>query len=259
MHKILIVEDCEDEFALISRALPTSSEVYWRQTVAEGRRLANTKSFDMILLDVGLPDGSGLELSAELSANPRCALTPIILITSRDSVDDKILGFTSGADDYVVKPFHLRELKARLESRIRRYESFRDHADHVVAGPLEIDLTSQMCRITRDGVTIPIDDLTPIEYKILTLLAAHPDRAFSRDHILTQVWGHDVHVFPRSVDTHVSKLRRKLGESADMIKSVHGLGYRFELSADRDEAEEGMVLSGPRETLASGVPRMLSQ
>ncbi|MES2857507.1 MAG: response regulator transcription factor, partial [Bdellovibrionota bacterium] len=151
---------------------------------------------------------------------------PIVFLTAKTSISDKVLGFQLGADDFITKPFDQLELKARVDSKIRRLERDKRESDIVRVGDLEINKSSQKAVVTTDGNTTELD-LTPLEFKLLLLLANKPNHVFSRDEILNTVWGESIHVYSRSVDTHISKLRKKLDSYSGLIESVHGSGYRI--------------------------------
>lgn len=232
MRKILLVEDSADAVALVRHALGNVAQLEWVRTYREAAAQLERNQFDLILLDVTLPDGDGFHLCSILQAEEKFRHLPVILVTSRDSVMDKVMAFSVGADDYVTKPFDPLELRARIEARLRRREQALRALDVAICGPIEIDKRSQIATVTEDGETRELE-LTPIEFKILLLLASKPDVVFSRTAILDSVWGSNVHVFPRSVDTHVSKLRKKLGPKSDCIMSVHGTGYKMERPDER--------------------------
>jgi DNA-binding response OmpR family regulator len=151
---------------------------------------------------------------------------PIMMVTAKTSISDKVMAFSVGAEDHISKPFEALELKARVEARLRKKEQRLRASDMIVVNEIEINKRTQKVHINENGTVTELD-LTPREFKILLLLAGRPNVVISRDEILKTVWGENVHVFPRSVDTHVSKLRKKLGARATMIASVHGAGYRF--------------------------------
>ena len=225
MDRVLVIEDSMDTFALIRHSLGSSYHLDWAKTVTEAGRLLKKKRFDMILLDVTLPDGDGFQFCSMMQADADLKDAPVIFLTARNTVEDKVLGFSVGADDFLVKPFDPLELRARINARIRRKGIEKSRARLIRIGDLEIDTDAQKVSVSNNGHMSEID-LTPIEFKILSLLAKNGERVLSRNEVLSAVWGADIHVYSRSVDTHVSKLRKKLGAHADCIESVHGAGYR---------------------------------
>ncbi len=180
---------------------------------------------DLLLLDWMLPRLDGLEVARRVR---RESIVPILMLTARSEEVDRVLGLEVGADDYLTKPFSVRELLARVRAMLRRVELFRDAAAGeetapvLIAGPLRVDVGRH---------TASLDDrlieLTPKEFDLLTLLLRNPGRAFSRDFLIERVWGYDAGSFDRTVDTHVLRLRKKLGHVGQRIETVWGIGYRF--------------------------------
>jgi two-component system phosphate regulon response regulator OmpR len=226
MNKILLVEDSIDAYQLVDRALGSSYELHWAQNLQDAFQAVKNHTFDLILLDVMLPDGDGFKLCSVLQTDESHAQTPVIFLTAKNSVSDKVLGFSVGADDYIPKPFDPIELKARVESKLRKKQRDAVQADIIKVGEIEINKSTQSIRIKGQPESERVE-LTPIEFKILLLFAKAPGKVFSRDEILNQVWGESIHVYTRSVDTHVSKLRKKITPYSNYIQSVHGSGYRF--------------------------------
>lgn len=231
MKKILLVEDSWEIYRMVESVMSSSYQLIWKKSYQEGLSYLKDSRVDLALLDVLLPDGNGFHLCSWMQNNEKLQGTPVIFLTSRDSLDDKMLGFTLGADDYIQKPFDPQELKIRVEARLRKADQKKDMVATLKIGDIEINRNSHKVFV-HDGPETRSIDLTPIEFKILVLLASEVERVFSRDEILNAVWGENVHVFGRSVDTHVSKLRKKLGDRCRNIQSVHGTGYRFRPSTD---------------------------
>ena len=225
MHKILLVEDNVDAYNLVKRALG-SSQLEWAKSLAEATRLLQTKQYDLILLDIMLPDGDGYRLCSVLQTNDQLNNCPVIFLTAKNSTLDKVMGFSVGADDFISKPFDPLELKARVDAKLRKRERDMIESDMIRVGDIEINRNTQRVSINQNGTSENID-LTPIEFKLLVMLSKEPNTVHTRDQILNHVWGESIHVYGRSVDTHISKLRKKLGPKADYIESVHGSGYRF--------------------------------
>jgi DNA-binding response OmpR family regulator len=177
---------------------------------------------DLILLDLMLPDIDGLDVCRYLRKNEGLSQIPVIMLTARGEESDKVLGLGLGADDYVTKPFSVKELIARIQAVLRRREQ-RDTVRQIVLGPLVIDLDKH--EVTQAGRPV---DLTATEFKILQLLASRRGRVFTRDQILDHLWGHEKAVVDRTVDVHIRNLREKLGPAASLIKNVRGVGYKVE-------------------------------
>jgi DNA-binding response OmpR family regulator len=224
--KILVVEDSADSFQLVKRALGPSYSLECAPSLADGVRMLNKNSYDLVLMDVMLPDGDGFGLCSILQSNDDLRNIPIIFLTAKNSVSDKVLGFQVGAEDFISKPFDPLELRARVEAKLRKKEREKHDSDIIRAGDLEINKSTQHVTVHENGNARRLD-LTQIEFKLLVFLAKEPNVVFSRDEILNAVWGQSIHIYSRSVDTHVSKLRKKLGSFDTCIESVHGTGYRF--------------------------------
>jgi DNA-binding response OmpR family regulator len=190
-----------------------------------------------------LPDGDGYQLCSVLQSQQETQDIPVIFLTSKNSTSDKVLGFSVGAEDYIAKPFDPLELRARVDARFRKLQKERSRQDVTRIGGIEINKASQKASILRPSGKQEVD-LTPIEFKLLLFLAKEPNRVFNRDDILNGVWGEEIHVFNRSVDTHISKLRKKLGEYSKCIQSVHGSGYKFNLPKIENRSELPAVSAG---------------
>ncbi len=185
------------------------------------RYLAREKP-NLILLDLMLPDTDGLEVCRHIRKTEGLAGIPIIMLTARGDESDKVVGLELGADDYVTKPFSIKELVARIHAVLRR-PAGGDVARRIVVGPLVIDLDK--FEVTVDGLKV---ELTATEFKILQLLASRKGRVFSRDQILDFLWGQEKAVIDRTIDVHIRNLREKLGGAASLIKNIRGAGYKLE-------------------------------
>lgn len=222
---ILIVEDETD-----------LSELMRYNLEAEGFRIVTAESGDeaverirdgvpdLILLDWMLPGLSGIELTRRWRSRDETMRTPIIMITARGEEEERVRGLATGADDYVVKPFSMPELVARIQALLRR-SSPQLVTNTLRAGDLELDRQSH--RVRRAGRDL---HLGPTEYRLLEYLMRHPGRVYSREQLLDGVWGNDVYVDERTVDVHVGRLRKAInrGREADPIRTVRGAGYAFD-------------------------------
>jgi DNA-binding response OmpR family regulator len=190
-------------------------------------RYLGTDLPDFVILDLMLPDIDGLEVCKSLRNNPKTRNIPIIILTAKTEEPDKIIGLELGADDYVTKPFSPRELIARIKAILRR-SSLSEHAEsgssNIIIGDLRIDQNKMEVFVKDKKV-----DLTLIEFKILTKLASKPGWVFSREQLISAIWGGEKDVFDRTIDVHIKKLRDKLGEAGKFIKSVRGVGYKIEM------------------------------
>lgn len=177
---------------------------------------------DLILLDWMMPGTSGIELARRLKKDSLTAAIPIIMLTAKGDEDNKVKGLEAGADDYITKPFSPRELVARLKAVLRR-TSPEGEAALVEVNGLTMDPVSH--RVLSDGAPL---DIGPTEFKLLNFFMTHQDRAFSRGQLLDYVWGGNVYVEERTVDVHIRRLRKALGEQhAPLVQTVRGMGYRF--------------------------------
>ena len=229
MKHLLIIEDDPEILQLLSYHL--KDEGYKTDTAdcgQEGFEKAKTNAYDLILLDVSLPKKNGFDICRDLRLLE--IFTPIIMLTARSEEVDRILGLEFGADDYVTKPFSVRELMARIKAIFRRIGQNTDH-DKVVKNST-IDRAHLMINTEKRQVSLggnPIR-LTPIEYNLLVLLASNPGKTFSKDALLNQVWGYEYNGFRHTVSSHVNRLRNKVEkdpENPQFILTTWGVGYRF--------------------------------
>ena len=221
MH-LLLVEDDARLADLIARLLAGDRHLVERASSgSDALDLAEIGGLDAVILDIGLPDLSGLEVARRLRAAG--SRIPIIMLTARDAVRDRVIGLDAGADDYVVKPFAYEELAARLRALVRRSENGAGtHADGLRCGSIVLDESARLVTIDDRRV-----DLSPREFAMLECLLRHQGQVLSRDQLLDHAWPHDVDVLPGSVDAYVYFLRRKLGREARRIETVRGIGYRM--------------------------------
>ena len=222
LPKILIVEDEAD----LVRTLEYNFRQAGFEVVTAGRgrdalRLASAKTPDLVLLDLMLPDIQGGDVCRQLKADPKTRATPVIMVTARGEEVDRVVGFEIGADDYVTKPFSVRELILRARAVLRRGEQ-QGGTEVVKSGALSID--SEAHRVHVDGKEIV---LTALEFRLLWTLVTRKDRVQSRETLLNDVWGLHLNVETRTVDTHIKRLREKLGAAGPLIETVRGVGYRF--------------------------------
>ena len=225
MPKILIVEDEPDIVELLAYNLHQAGfETITAFNGEDALRHANTRPPDLILLDVLLPGVDGLEVCRMLKTNPATADIPVIMLTAKGEKTDRIVGLELGADDYVTKPFSPREVVLRIRAVQRRMQGAgaRAAAKQLRIHDLVIDLDKHQVFNGKEEV-----DLTATEFKLLTLLAGAPGRVFTRDLLMNELWGDNYFAVDRTVDTHISRLRRKLGELNGAIETVRGIGYRF--------------------------------
>jgi two-component system phosphate regulon response regulator PhoB len=222
---VLIVED-EEPLTLLLR-YNLEAEGYDVDSVGRGDEAEirlREQVPDLVLLDWMLPGLSGIELCRRIRVRPETERLPIIMLTARGEEGDRIRGLSTGADDYIVKPFSVPELLARVRALLRRTKPGHI-ANLLTAGDMELDRETH--RIRRDSREL---HLGPTEFKLLEFLMQSPGRVFSREHLLNAVWGHDVYIDERTVDVHVGRLRKALNlpGKADPIRTVRGAGYSFD-------------------------------
>jgi two-component system phosphate regulon response regulator PhoB len=223
--RILIVEDEEALTLLLRYNLEAAG--YDVETVARGDDADvrfKERPPDLVILDWMLPGLSGIELCRRLRARPDTRQLPIIMLTARGEESERVRGLSTGADDYIVKPFSVPELLARVSALLRRSSPERI-ADILSFGELELDREKK--RVSRNGHAI---DLGPTEFRLLEFLMERPGRVFSREQLLDGVWGRDVYIDERTVDVHVGRLRKALnrGHADDPIRTVRGAGYALD-------------------------------
>jgi two-component system phosphate regulon response regulator PhoB len=222
--QILVLDDSPSCQVIAKESLRHMGNVSVCSCLKEARLLAEQSPRDIIILDIFLPDGSGIELLGELRESPACKNSIFIVISGDGDVTKKIAAFSLGADDYLVKPFSPLELKARVERYLRRDEKQDIFLDTFSA----IELNSTSYRAFMQGIHSKEDlNLTPHEFKILNLLLRHPDHIYSRKAIIDLVWGSNVHISDRTVDSHISGLRKKLKSVGGNIACIRGEGYKW--------------------------------
>jgi DNA-binding response OmpR family regulator len=223
---ILIAEDERDLNNLVRRHLEDEGHQVLQAFDGPSAAVAVTQERpDLVILDWMLPRLDGLEVCRRIR---RESIVPILMLTARSEEIDRVLGLEVGADDYLTKPFSIRELLARVRALLRRIEL--DHAGRaaesippvLLAGSLRVDLAQHAVSVADQPA-----ELTPKEFELLALLVRHPGRAFTRDYLMEKVWGYEAGGSDRTVDTHVLRLRKKLGPIGERIETVWGIGYRF--------------------------------
>lgn len=222
---VLIVED--EEAIQVMLRYNLEAEGYRVRATANGEDasfLIGEERPDLILLDWMLPGISGIEVCRMLRAKPECRDIPIIMLTARSEEAERVRGLATGADDYLVKPFSVPELLARIKTILRRLNPDAV-ADQLVAGDLVLDRKTR--RVSRGRRDV---NLSPTEFRLLEQLMRHPGRVFSRAQLLDTVWGRDAFVDERTVDVHVGRLRKSLsrGKEADPVRTVRAMGYAFD-------------------------------
>ena len=225
---ILIVEDEKDlsdtlEYNFKNAGYKVSMSLEGNKAIS----LATGKNNpDLVILDLMLPDISGLDVCKEIRSNPVSKNTPVLMLTAKGEEVDRILGFELGADDYLVKPFSLRELTLRVAALLKRNVPLESD-ENIELGDLNIDLAAHRVFVESNEVT-----LTAKEFDLLVHLARHNGRVQTRDYLLEQIWGYSSDVTTRTVDTHIKRLRSKIGSFGNLIETVRSIGYRFNYNSD---------------------------
>ena len=223
--KILIVEDEPDIVELLVYNLDQAGfETEAVFNGADALEQVKIQQPDLVLLDLLLPEVDGLEVCRNLKRDPETAGIPIIMLTAKGEAIDRIVGLELGADDYITKPFSPREVMLRIRAVLRRAPNVArsNPSNQIRIHDLKIDLDRH--QVFSEGNAI---DLTATEFKILSLFAHSPGRVFTRSILMDAVWGQEYYGIERTMDTHVSRLRRKLGQFGERIETVHGVGYRL--------------------------------
>jgi two-component system phosphate regulon response regulator PhoB len=232
MGRILLIEDERDLQQVVAYNLRQAGhEVLATVAGEEGLRLARAARPDLVILDLMLPDLPGTEVCRALKADPELRAVPVLILTARGEEIDRVVGFELGAEDYVVKPFSVRELILRIQAILRRSQGRTEAAPRVVFGCLEVDREAR--RVWVAGAEVV---LTALEFNLLLTLHDRRNRVQTRAMLLEEVWGISADVTTRTVDTHVKRLREKLGAAAAYIETVRGVGYRF---VDRPDETSG--------------------
>jgi two-component system phosphate regulon response regulator PhoB len=226
---ILIVDDEPDLASTLDYNL--QREGYQTRVAHTGQaalqQAALSPAPDLILLDLMLPDIPGTEVCRQLKGRPETKQVPVVMITAKGEEIDRVVGFEVGADDYVTKPFSVRELLLRVRAVLRRTQPQEAPGEDVSFGNLKVDAAAH--RVWWEGEELV---LTALEFKLLTTLLSRKGRVQTRKQLLDDVWGIHADVSTRTVDTHVKRLRQKLGTAGDYIETLRGVGYRFRTQAD---------------------------
>jgi len=225
--RVMVVDDEPDVTELVSYHLKAKG--FEVQTTADPTAsISAIRSFcpDLLVLDIMMPDLNGIQICRIIRADPKFQRLPIIFLTAKADENDRIAGFETGCDDYICKPFSVKELVLRVQSVLRRaHEEASQPTSRLVIGQIHVD--TERHEVTVCGKSV---ELTATEFKLLRILMERRGRVQTREHLLTNVWNYETEIETRTVDTHVRRLREKLGTEADWIETIRGVGYRM---ADR--------------------------
>ncbi len=232
-NKVLVIEDEPDIRKTLEYNLSREGyKVEGCGSIEEANTFLENPSYSIILLDLMLPDGSGLDLCKQIKSNPETNETPILILTAKDDEVDKVVGFELGADDYVTKPFSVRELILRVKAILKRNTktsnpSNQTHEINRNFGSLKMNVESHEVLINDEEII-----LTALEFKLLRQLVERRGRVQTRDQLLTDVWGYSSDITTRTVDTHIKRLREKLGSIGKYVQTIRGVGYKFSRNPD---------------------------
>jgi len=224
-NRILMIDDDKNICRLVTIYLQNEGyEVITVNDGAEGVKAFEEGSYDLVLLDIMLPSMDGWDVCREIR---KISETPIIMLTAKGEVFDKVLGLEMGADDYLVKPFDPKELVARVKAVVRRMNKGDEESQAVVVDGLNVDLSNYTVLLNGTELEMP-----PKEIELLYFLVSHPNKVYTREQLLEQVWGFDYFGDSRTVDVHIKRIREKLAQKDEcswQIKTVWGVGYKFEV------------------------------
>ncbi len=228
MPNVLVVDDERDLVSLLDFNLRQAGfETTLAYAGEEALSAARRRPPDLVLLDLMLPDMSGTEVCRQLKSDPRTRSVPVVMLTARGDELDRVVGFEVGADDYVTKPFSVRELVLRVRAVLRRAGRQPSEKPVSEVGPIRIDADEHRAWVRGEPL-----DLTPLEFRLLSTFVHRAGRVQSRERLLTDVWEMSSELETRTVDTHVKRLREKLGPARDLLETVRGVGYRLLDPAD---------------------------
>ena len=221
--RILVVDDEPDLLELVRVSLVKAG--FQVETAAAGRAASEKLEAappDLLVLDLMLPDVSGNEICRKVRGHPALSDLPVVMLTAKSEEVDRVVGFELGADDYVAKPFSPRELALRVAAVLRRRAAAPGAGRSIEHGVLRIDPERHRCFVKGEEI-----ELTAKEFRLLEVLMSRPGRVMTRERLLDEVWGSEITVTSRTIDTHLKRLREKLGPAGDLIETVRGVGYRF--------------------------------
>jgi DNA-binding response OmpR family regulator len=229
-ERILIIEDDKHISKLIKYNLEKAAfECLTAQSGEEAFKMMDRWLADLILLDVMLPGMDGLEACRHIKQDEKFKNIPVVMLTAKGEEVDRIVGFELGADDYIVKPFSPRELILRIKAVLRRGKTAQVDKDVLTFDILSVDIPRHKVLVKDKEV-----ELTPMEFKLLVTLMQRHGRVQTRDSLLSDVWGFDADIYTRTVDTHIKRIRQKLGAASKFIDTVPGMGYRFDQGDDEN-------------------------
>lgn len=223
--RILVVDDEQDLCEILKFNLETEGYVVETANSAEEAMTMDISSFNLLLLDVMMGEMSGFAMAKKLKENPTTASIPIIFLTARDTENDTVTGFNLGADDYISKPFSIREVLVRIRAVIRRTNETDDHTEPKILKYQDLEMDLDRKKVLIDGEDVPF---TKTEFELLHLFLSEKGHVFSRQELIDRIWPKDVLVLDRTVDVNITRLRKKIGRFAKCIVTRLGFGYYFD-------------------------------
>ena len=221
MPKIYIVEDDDNIRELVLYALQTDFKVEGFNCASSFYKALKLEKPDLVLLDIMLPDEDGISILKKLRSSSKTNTLPVIMLTAKGSEYDRVKGLDLGADDYITKPFSVLELASRIKAVLRRMSKQYDNKTVFIFGEVELDTEKHTVKVAGEMIV-----LTYKEFELLQLLMENVDVVLNRDRIMSAIWGTDFEFETRTVDMHVKTLRKKLGSSGEIIKTIRGIGYK---------------------------------
>lgn len=224
--RILVVDDEQDLCEILKFNLETEGYVVETANSAEEAMMMDISSFNLLLLDVMMGEMSGFAMAKKLKENPTTANIPIIFLTARDTENDTVTGFNLGADDYISKPFSIREVLVRIRAVIRRTNETDDHTEPKILKYQGLEMDLDRKKVLIDGKDVPF---TKTEFELLHLFLSEKGHVFSRQELIDKIWPKDVLVLDRTVDVNITRLRKKIGRFSKCIVTRLGFGYYFDV------------------------------
>jgi two-component system, OmpR family, response regulator len=226
MSKILLIEDSPDCRLLVSSALSGIGEIHCAPTLGEAKAFLAKSSFDLLVIDVNLPDGNGFQFCSALLMEKQAIRPRIFFLTGKAEIADKLLGYAIGADDYLAKPFEPLELRARVKAMLRSAQAAESGSQSLAVGNLLLTPSSLKAELV-GGAEPHLLSFTPTEFKLLYCLAKQEGQIFTRDQLMNALSEGRIHVLDRTIDSHISRARKKLSGCTHTVESIYGVGYRF--------------------------------
>lgn len=234
MNKILLIEDNNDTQELVRHSLKGFCELFIASTATQAYFNIENNLYDLILLDINLPDGNGFEICHQLMTNEKTKSIPIIFLTAQNASEDIIKAYQLGAEDYIIKPFDPRVLKVKIEAKFKQAQNNFENSKWIKKKELRLNTHTQKAYIDTNHHSEELN-LTPTEYRLLYTFITHEDKILTRSILMNHVWNHETHVTDRVIDIHISSLRKKIGPIGPLIRTVYGSGYLFSTEPKKRE------------------------